>query len=92
MARPKKVEQGNDAAVAVASELAGDVETEQPAAEVLPLHDYIAANEGKKLADGLVLVKVTHPQADTRIFPGRYSGINVEQGPAACLWSDGSTA
>lgn len=55
------------------------------------LEDFIAAREVQKLESGVVLVKVIHPQADSRIFPGRYSGIVVEQGPAGCVWSDGST-
>lgn len=55
------------------------------------LADYIAAREGKKLDAGLVLVKVTHPAADHPVFSGKYGGIVLEQGPAACVWSDGST-
>ena len=55
------------------------------------LEDFIASREAQKLASGVVLVKVTHPEATSRIFPGRYSGIVMEQGPAGCVWSDGST-
>lgn len=55
------------------------------------LGDFIAVREVQKLDSGLVLVKVTHPDAESRVFPGRYSGIVLEQGPTGCVWSDGST-
>lgn len=55
------------------------------------LEDYIASREAQKIAFGVVLVKVTHPEGDSRIFPGRYSGIVLERGPAGCVWSDGTT-
>lgn len=64
-----------------------DLVADQPSS----LADYIAAREVQKLDSGVVLVKVTHPDADSRVYPGRYSGIVLEQGPAGCVWSDGST-
>lgn len=54
------------------------------------LAEYIASREVSKLAEGIVLVRVTHPEAKQSVFPGRYSGIELNQGPAGCVWSDGS--
>lgn len=52
--------------------------------------DYIAAIEGERLADGVVLVRVSHPGAVTGVHQGRYSGIHTSQGPEMAHWSDGT--
>ncbi|MEJ7932573.1 hypothetical protein WG922_21565 [Ramlibacter sp. AN1015] len=65
---------------------------ESVAGKALPLLEYIAANEARKLAQGVVLVRVTHPEEPAeRVVERNYSGVIVAPGPLGCLWSDGST-
>ena len=54
------------------------------------LAEYIAANEGRNLERGVVLVRVTFPDQMPRDYMGTYSGFAIDAGPMACYWSDGS--
>lgn len=58
-----------------------------PAPDLPTLAEFIKANE----RDGIVLVRVTYPGAEPHVFPGRFSGVTVADGPLSCLWADGST-
>ena len=51
------------------------------------LADFIKRNE----RDDVVLVEVHHPEADGRLYPGRFSGIRTEKGEPFAKWADGTT-
>jgi hypothetical protein len=59
-------------------------------AEVMPLDLFIAEHEKAAQGGGLVVTKLTHPDAEERIFPGIYAGIPVAKGEPAAIYSDGS--
>ncbi len=65
-------------------------EAPKKAAEVPSLHDYIRNMEGKHAPNGVVLVEVSHPSADGRVFPGIYGGIRTVKGDLSATYSDGS--
>ena len=89
MARPKMIEAQK--AEAAAKRLAlQPIEQAAPVVDVADMPSlaaYIAANE----RDGIVLTRVTYPQATPHVFPGVFSGIVVADGPLSCTWSDGAT-
>ena len=98
MARPKMTDEQKAAAAQqrLAAQLAQPVTAVTPPPDVAAVADaagmpslaaYIAANE----RDGIVLTRVTYPQAVPHVFPGIYSGIVVADGPLSCTWSDGTT-
>lgn len=88
MGRPKMTdEQKAQAAELRAQKAAEAVEVApEPAVEIPSLRDYIVANE----RDDIVLVRVTYPGASRHIYQGRFSGIEVTDGPLSCQWSDGT--
>lgn len=55
------------------------------------LESFIAAHEEAAQAKGVVVVKITYPGATSRIYPGKYSGIRIEDGKPSARYSDGST-
>lgn len=75
--------------------VAGEVEappSESPKQDAAPtLKDYIAQVEGKHVDRDVYAAVVTHPTADERVYPGRYSGIRVVRGPLSVRYSDGTT-
>lgn len=95
MARPKKIEPAVWAAQAPPFDpeliytIPDQAATEAAIVDVadMPtLADYIKARE----RDGIVLTRVTYPQATPHVYAGMYSGIVVADGPLSCTWSDGS--
>lgn len=62
-----------------------------PPPPIEPLEQLLARVDGLKAAEGITVVKVTHPDATARVWPGVNSGIRTEPGPVSVLWSDGST-
>lgn len=83
-ARRNAAEQGSDTSLPAVT-----FEAPKPAIHA-SLADYIASVEGSRLADGIVLVRVSHPDAVTGIHQGRFSGIHTSQGPEVAYWSDGT--
>ena len=81
--RRNAAEQGNEAESPVVAVVA-------PAVSVASLPEFIASIEGLRVADGVVLAHVSHPQAVGDVFDGRYSGIRTTQGPVSAKWSDGT--
>lgn len=67
------------------------VEPPPPPAPVEPLEQLLRRVDTQKAADGITAVRVTHPDATSRVWPGVNSGIRTEPGPVSVLWSDGST-
>ena len=65
----------------------------EPAKEdpVPTLKEYIAQVEGKHVQRDVFATLVTHPTAEDRVYPGRYSGIRVRRGPLSVRYSDGTT-
>lgn len=61
-----------------------------PPESVPTLKDYIASVEGKYADRDVYAAVVTHPTADERVYPGRYSGIRVVRGPLSVRYSDGT--
>lgn len=55
------------------------------------LAEFIAALEGRRIAEGIVLVHVSHPDATGELFQSKFSGVRTSQGPIRAMWSDGTT-
>ncbi len=85
----ERIQQEIDKATDAASK---EEKTEAPkkAAAVPSLHDYIRAQEAKHIKAGVVLVEVSHPSADGRVFPGIYGGVRTVKGDLSATYSDGT--
>lgn len=86
MARPRKAQQGEEAAKAA--------EQAQQGEEAAPedFDGFSAWAQSAKLEDGVVLVALTHPDVrEPRHMDGTFSGYRAAPGPAGAQWSDGST-
>ena len=60
------------------------------AKEIETLDAFIDRHEGQAQASGLVVTQITYPGAASRVFPGKYAGINVIDGKPLAIYSDGS--
>lgn len=96
--RPRKVapEELREAGPNRAEQGAEAVQIEPVSADPAPLdavglHAYIASLEDRRMADGVVLVHVSHPAASGDVFHGKYSGVRTSPGPLRAQWSDGTT-
>jgi hypothetical protein len=58
--------------------------------EVMPLEQYIKEHEDAAQKTGLVVTKIVHPQAENRVYPGRYAGIVLIEGELSATYCDGS--
>lgn len=59
--------------------------------KVEDLHNFIARHEDAASTRGVVVTRATFPGAETRVFPGRYAGVQVLDGrEAEATYSDGS--
>ncbi|SOY79936.1 hypothetical protein CBM2599_A120501 [Cupriavidus taiwanensis] len=59
--------------------------------KVEDLHDFITRHEDAAAGLGVVVTRVTFPGAESRVFPGRYAGVQVQDGrEAEATYSDGS--
>lgn len=59
---------------------------------IRPAHVDLMTFIRSKERDGVVLVEITHPDAeDGGHYPGIYSGIRLKRGPCQALYSDGTT-
>lgn len=54
------------------------------------LDDFIRRHEDAANDKGVVVVRVSVPGAESRVFPGRYSGIVVADGDHEAIYSDGT--
>lgn len=55
------------------------------------LDDFIARHEDAAQAAGLVVTAIKFPEAQARVFPGRYAGIPLADAKTAeATYSDGS--
>lgn len=86
--RPRKVEQGNVAEVPKEA-------PQTPAEPAKPdagttLDALLEWAQEAKFKDGVVVTRISHPDAQERIYPGKYSGFHLVRGPIGCAWSDGS--
>lgn len=55
------------------------------------LKDFVAHHEQAAQDLGVVVVSITHPDAETGIRQGAYSGIRTSEGEPSATYSDGST-
>ncbi|MCT9125404.1 hypothetical protein [Cupriavidus gilardii] len=62
---------------------------EAKAAETLEA--FIGRHEAAAQKLGVVVTRIVFPGAESRIFPGVYAGIPVEDGKPLAVYSDGST-
>ena len=60
------------------------------AAPIEALEAFIDRHERQAQDAGVVVVQVAYPGAQSRVYPGRYAGINVVDGNPAATYSDGS--
>lgn len=59
---------------------------------IRPAHVDLMTFIRSKERDGVVLVEITHPDAeDSGHYPGIYSGIRLKRGTCQALYSDGTT-
>lgn len=91
MGRPKMTEE-EKAAARAAREAAAQFEDTAPDVKAVAesLHEFIANREALRLHEGVVLVAATHPDADERTYPGKYSGIRISKGEPSVTFSDGT--
>lgn len=52
--------------------------------------EFIREHEAAAQALGVVVVKITHPDASGDLYQGTYSGISTLEGDPAAVYSDGS--
>ena len=65
--------------------------TETPAPVVIvSLGDFIEQHEQAANELGVVVARITHPDASPGIHAGRYSGIRLLEGEPSAVYSDGS--
>ncbi|WP_354686680.1 hypothetical protein [Cupriavidus necator] len=59
-------------------------------AQIETLEAFIDRHESTAQAAGLVVTQIAYPGAASRVFPGKYAGINVIDGKPGATYSDGS--
>lgn len=63
-----------------------------PEPEVIePLAVFLSRIQESKLADQLVVVEASHPDANPGLYSGKYASFPMSQGPVSVRWNDGST-
>lgn len=61
-------------------------------AEVPELTDFLRQAEAARIADDVVLVSASHPNAtDGQVWQGIYSGVRLSRGEMSATYSDGMT-
>lgn len=68
---------------------ANEVQPDGVETVVTSIDDWISEQEQKAQELGFVIVKASHPDAEDRIYPGKYSGFLVVNGEAKVQLNNG---